>query len=82
MYTLMTDRDDNAAARLHAERPPAKAPWLKDVTTVPNETMTKARSTWEVMLLRDMKSLRREILILLEESLLRRPPKDDFDADT
>ena len=37
--TLMTDRDDNAAAPLHAERPPAKAPRLEDVITAPDKTL-------------------------------------------
>ena len=78
--TLMTERDDNADAPLHAEPTPTKAPRPGDVTTVPNKTLKIARSAWEAILLHDMKALRLELRILLEESLLRRPPPDyDYD---
>ena len=80
--TLMTERDDDVAAPSHAEPTPAKAPRNEDVTTVPNKTLKIARTAWEAMLLCDMKALRLELRILLEESLLRRPPPEyDYDDD-
>jgi hypothetical protein len=69
----MRERDENAAAPLQAEQTPAKAPMHEDVTTAPDETLTIACPVWETMLMHDMKVLQPELLILLEESLLRRP---------
>ena len=76
--------DDIAAAPLHTKRPPAKAPRLEDVTTVPDETMTIAvRPAWEVMLLCDIMNVLQHavvVRILLEEYLLRRPPMREDDG--